>query len=80
MTAAGAGAGAGVGAGPGAGAGACVVSHGSATAGEVYCLALRVAATHTTQLGSRRDVNDAVVRLVVLLAGTALRRRWRPRS
>jgi nuclear pore complex protein Nup188 len=37
-------------------------------AGEVYCLALRVAATHTAQLGSRRDVYDAVVRLVVLLA------------
>ena len=37
----------------------------SSPPGELYCLALRVAATHVKALGSRRDVYDAVVAMVV---------------
>jgi nuclear pore complex protein Nup188 len=50
----------------GAGSGSHQAS--KSTPGELYCLALRVAATHTEALGARRDVHDAVIAMVVSLA------------
>ena len=40
----------------------------AATPSELYCLALRAAATHADVLGARRDVHDAFVSVAVALA------------